>query len=106
MIRRPPRSTLFPYTTLFRSAVAPGDDVHPPRGWREAVQCGRDRRGVEIEFQRDRRRGQGIRDAVMAGQPEVDIGFAPGGDQHEVAALEAMEPDPLGADAGIARHAV
>src|SRR5258708_40063065 len=24
MIRRPPRSTLFPYTTLFRSAVTPG----------------------------------------------------------------------------------
>src|SRR3712207_8778340 len=24
MIRRPPRSTLFPYTTLFRSPVAPG----------------------------------------------------------------------------------
>src|SRR3712207_7434958 len=24
MIRRPPRSTLFPYTTLFRSARAPG----------------------------------------------------------------------------------
>src|SRR2546430_17659617 len=27
MIRRPPRSTLFPYTTLFRSGVAPGH--HP-----------------------------------------------------------------------------
>src|SRR5258706_9589590 len=26
MIRRPPRSTLFPYTTLFRSGVAVGDD--------------------------------------------------------------------------------
>src|SRR3712207_7051325 len=26
MIRRPPRSTLFPYTTLFRSVGAPGDD--------------------------------------------------------------------------------
>src|SRR2546422_7138028 len=26
MIRRPPRSTLFPYTTLFRSLV---DDLHP-----------------------------------------------------------------------------
>src|SRR5207248_5717471 len=28
MIRRPPRSTLFPYTTLFRSSTerAPGDD--------------------------------------------------------------------------------
>src|SRR2546425_10792616 len=25
MIRRPPRSTLFPYTTLFRSAVVEGD---------------------------------------------------------------------------------
>src|SRR5256885_5399953 len=27
MIRRPPRSTLFPYTTLFRSATARGDDA-------------------------------------------------------------------------------
>src|SRR6476620_11962514 len=26
MIRRPPRSTLFPYTTLFRSYVKPGSD--------------------------------------------------------------------------------
>src|SRR2546430_4526277 len=26
MIRRPPRSTLFPYTTLFRSLVAPHDE--------------------------------------------------------------------------------
>src|SRR5256885_5486595 len=26
MIRRPPRSTLFPYTTLFRSRRAAGDD--------------------------------------------------------------------------------
>src|SRR5256885_10695078 len=30
MIRRPPRSTLFPYTTLFRSASGPGPaDVEP-----------------------------------------------------------------------------
>src|SRR3712207_7165170 len=29
MIRRPPRSTLFPYTTLFRSADAAGTDAHP-----------------------------------------------------------------------------
>src|SRR3712207_9182029 len=27
MIRRPPRSTLFPYTTLFRSSLAPGSRV-------------------------------------------------------------------------------
>src|SRR5438874_7001357 len=32
MIRRPPRSTLFPYTTLFRSLrrqVARGEELHP-----------------------------------------------------------------------------
>src|SRR3712207_7454881 len=32
MIRRPPRSTLFPYTTLFRSDdAAPHDEGHRPR---------------------------------------------------------------------------
>src|SRR5260221_14207442 len=29
MIRRPPRSTLFPYTTLFRSSMADGAGVEP-----------------------------------------------------------------------------
>src|SRR3712207_7921997 len=33
MIRRPPRSTLFPYTTLFRSA-------HPPRALTGDRRCG------------------------------------------------------------------
>src|ERR1039458_8496406 len=28
MIRRPPRSTLFPYTTLFRSSKRVGGDLH------------------------------------------------------------------------------
>src|SRR5256885_9782639 len=28
MIRRPPRSTLFPYTTLFRSSILVLDDLH------------------------------------------------------------------------------
>src|SRR2546430_9976879 len=31
MIRRPPRSTLFPYTTLFRSRPKPEDYLHPGR---------------------------------------------------------------------------
>src|SRR5258705_8711015 len=31
MIRRPPRSTLFPYTTLFRSLEANGLDTQKPR---------------------------------------------------------------------------
>src|SRR3712207_7020688 len=30
MIRRPPRSTLFPYTTLFRSVVVEDDPARPP----------------------------------------------------------------------------
>src|SRR3989475_12852853 len=47
MIRRPPRSTLFPYTTLFRSEVArppqrsaalrDADRVHRPRGGERQV---------------------------------------------------------------------
>src|SRR5438876_8817932 len=35
MIRRPPRSTLFPYTTLFRSQGRPG--AHGERGRRDPV---------------------------------------------------------------------
>src|SRR2546429_5871239 len=36
MIRRPPRSTLFPYTTLFRSLLRTCAEAHPDR------RCGRD----------------------------------------------------------------
>src|SRR3712207_6970324 len=40
MIRRPPRSTLFPYTTLFRSVPAPrprSREIQPPRGGGDCV---------------------------------------------------------------------
>src|SRR3712207_7245917 len=47
MIRRPPRSTLFPYTTLFRSPVVEADSTyyHPPsrslaEGWAERTPPG------------------------------------------------------------------
>src|SRR5256885_11634510 len=33
MIRRPPRSTLFPYTTLFRSRKGKPSKSHPYRDW-------------------------------------------------------------------------
>src|SRR3712207_7441324 len=41
MIRRPPRSTLFPYTTLFRSDPRPHGLV-PPGGHRARQQLARD----------------------------------------------------------------
>src|SRR5215510_15508854 len=52
MIRRPPRSTLFPYTTLFRPDPArarPGGEgpVHGARGER-APRAGRDRKSTRL----------------------------------------------------------
>src|SRR5256885_11548477 len=52
MIRRPPRSTLFPYTTLFRSL--PGDDVGQHAARHRATEGERDEdRRVEA-FAHDR----------------------------------------------------
>src|SRR2546429_6575782 len=39
MIRRPPRSTLFPYTTLFRSGSGRWTTALPPGGGRAAAGC-------------------------------------------------------------------
>src|SRR3989449_1664274 len=57
MIRRPPRSTLFPYTTLFRSAHAPG-----ARAYRGAVPAARDLRHLRFPpASRLARRGPTVR---------------------------------------------
>src|SRR3712207_9019396 len=42
MIRRPPRSTLFPYTTLFRSIAAPGPHRARRMPPEHGVRVGRD----------------------------------------------------------------
>src|SRR3712207_8139181 len=58
MIRRPPRSTLFPYTTLFRSGPRPGGGPgrHRPFPDRRAKRVrGRERRALP------RRNGRGAR---------------------------------------------
>src|SRR3712207_8617359 len=39
MIRRPPRSTLFPYTTLFRSPQRGGHEHRPPHPHRRRRGC-------------------------------------------------------------------
>src|SRR3712207_7768617 len=53
MIRRPPRSTLFPYTTLFRSpaaAQAPAscDPITTPASFRGQVPTPRDVLGIDL----------------------------------------------------------
>src|SRR2546422_3569116 len=62
MIRRPPRSTLFPYTTLFRSCLgARGASACRGRRWRRVTRHGlaRDRQDAPCRG-RARRRG-GVR---------------------------------------------
>src|SRR3712207_7871427 len=50
MIRRPPRSTLFPYTTLFRSRVVRSDaEARGEDGKEDERVRGRDRRGRHPE---------------------------------------------------------
>src|SRR2546421_4895277 len=61
MIRRPPRSTLFPYTTLFRSGV--GRFVHRRRG----------ERGGDVNDRRVRPGlPHGIRDGIEHGDDAVE----------------------------------
>jgi len=50
MIRRPPRSTLFPYTTLFRSVeLNTGETAQPNK---ENVEVYRELQGVQDEMSR------------------------------------------------------
>src|SRR5256885_4324358 len=58
MIRRPPRSTLFPYTTLFRSAGIP---VESP-AWGVNQLCGSGLRAVALGYQ-----------AIMNGDSEIVV---------------------------------
>src|SRR3712207_3369080 len=87
MIRRPPRSTLFPYTTLFRSVGARGPvpaevpplDPHVGRGDHAAVR-GTEHRGVVAgaDLGRPRDAGPGD-DAVDEGElAELRDGLVPG----------------------------
>src|SRR5258705_12193968 len=63
MIRRPPRSTLFPYTTLFRSSLNPAGD--------QGTRCGL-RIGALCESDRSRgHRGQSVRAGAGSGESEL-----------------------------------
>src|SRR3712207_8641519 len=60
MIRRPPRSTLFPYTTLFRSVILPPPGRARSRSVerRRGVLRSRDYRGTSLAGGRGLRRGR------------------------------------------------
>src|SRR3712207_8990064 len=47
MIRRPPRSTLFPYTTLFRSVCVPTRTLAGMMGWPAPLHGDHERSGAE-----------------------------------------------------------
>src|SRR3712207_8851999 len=68
MIRRPPRSTLFPYTTLFRSERAGGGRSENPR-----------RTDVSARTELRARSGQPSGESLHAG----DFGDVPGGRSEE-----------------------
>src|SRR3712207_7171531 len=72
MIRRPPRSTLFPYTTLFRSVGAEERDVEP-----QLLQSAHGRLA-------DRRLGDPADPAAEHVQRDALRGREPGGDGHRV----------------------
>src|SRR2546426_9012394 len=55
MIRRPPRSTLFPYTTLFRSPGSCHGRRRPTSAWRERARTA-DTQRVAQELRRHRSR--------------------------------------------------
>src|SRR3712207_7044175 len=66
MIRRPPRSTLFPYTTLFRSAEL------DRQGLGEALQTGLRGRVVGLAAVAQRRGAGEVHDPAPAGLDHVD----------------------------------
>src|SRR3989442_5271707 len=73
MIRRPPRSTLFPYTTLFRSTAArPCGDIPHPHDEPESL-AGRD---VRHGLRGIRARREGDRKSTRLNSSHVRISYA------------------------------
>src|SRR3712207_8974953 len=81
MIRRPPRSTLFPYTTLFRSARRPATAVGGPRPRLRK----RGHAHVGVGARRGGRRGRGrarVRGLGAGGRSHRSVGLHPRSEEH------------------------
>src|SRR5438132_6069127 len=75
MIRRPPRSTLFPYTTLFRSGVggAPQDEHHHEVEKRKEPAHGKVHPVNQVALQAD---GEGDRKSTRLNSSHTVISYA------------------------------
>src|SRR3989442_12130327 len=87
MIRRPPRSTLFPYTTLFRSEEVLRVGRFVVREARDAEGCGD---GLAM---RERARGDDLPDPVRV-EPGAGLGGLDEQDRELVAAVAGDDVDP------------
>src|SRR5690349_22063784 len=75
MLRRPPRSTLFPYTTLFRSSLR--RSVAAQRADRREPERDRDA-AVQVQLQREHRQAPDRRDrkSTRLNSSHVEISYA------------------------------
>src|SRR5690606_41770413 len=82
MLRRPPRSTLFPYTTLFRSPVhsSTGGDIHDHQSGRQDTGSDRDPHGRQRsragQYPGSVRRQEGDRKSTRLNSSHVKISYA------------------------------
>src|SRR3712207_7122256 len=93
MIRRPPRSTLFPYTTLFRSRGDDGDAPCLTRGGRRRRVLAREQVGAVGHHERRGARGnrRERRREGAAGAGQYDIYDQPGDEDCDGSARESEE---------------
>src|SRR5256885_15406267 len=82
MIRRPPRSTLFPYTTLFRSRDLPGHHLEALDGPRtlldsEESPLPAEFRRLDREMRRRHRAGEHVDRVTLRGHEQRDLGVRP-----------------------------
>src|SRR3989442_15298345 len=75
MIRRPPRSTLFPYTTLFRSQAGGGRGFHP------------DSHGEGISIEGGDGGDGDVLTRAVEGQGTADLAGGPGGAVYQAAGV-------------------